>query len=289
VRRPGKLLAEILAGGLDDDSAWELTFLLNRVMIADRIDVGDVLQVQEALSGVCYSLELALEHLCGSDVEQARRLFAETYLLPLYRLGFNLTLRLQRRVQKVLRSVIGPYLDPAFQSLADALSQKKPRFFEGLERPERGGERPFQSLADVRLAEDWLLQLEAQHGLFTSRFPFSLPLPAEFDLRCCLPEQAADVTLSDFFLTALANRLLGRPFAPLPIPQQELAALHGRICTAGRLDGRLLEETIGWLETLQPGAGAFGDYALRRWAEEFCPLPAQELKPGLIGGLLLRL
>jgi hypothetical protein len=288
VVRPGKLLAEVLAGGLDIDSAWELTFLLNRVMIADRIDVGDATEVQDALSGVCYNLELALEHLCGSDIEQARRLFAETYLLPLYRLGFNLTLRLQRRVQKVLRSVIGPYLDPAFQAMADALLQRKPRFFEGMERPERGGERPFQTLGDVHLAEEWLTHLEAQQSLFTSRLPFTLPMPDELDLTGCLPEQAADVALSDFFLTALANRLQGRPFAPLPIPQEQLPALHERICAEGRLADGLLEETMQWLETLEPGAGAFGAYALRRWEEEFCPLPAEGLKPGLLGGLLVR-
>jgi hypothetical protein len=258
-------------------------------MMADRIDVGDVGQVQEALSQVCHTLELALEHLCGSDVEKARRLFAETYLLPLYQLGFSLTLLLQRRVRKVLRSAIGPYLDPAFQAMAEALERKKPRFFEGLERPERGGERPFQSLADLRLTEEWLAQLEAQQGLFSSRLPFTLPPPDALDLSGCLPGQAADVTLSDFFLTALANRLLGRTFAPQPIAQQELPALHGRLCAAGRLADGLREETIAWLEALEPGAGAFGAYALQRWEEEFCPLPAQGLRPGMLGGLLVRL
>jgi hypothetical protein len=289
VPRPGQLLAEVLAAGLDVDTAWELTFLLNRVMIAERIDVGDATQVREALSEVCHTLELALEHLCGSDVEGARRLFAETYLLSLYQLGFNLTLLLQRRLRKVLRSVIAPYLDPPWRALADALQQRRPRFFAGIERPERGGERPFETLRDLRLAEEWLVQLEAQQRLFTTGLPFALPEPAALDLTGCLPARAVDLTLSDFLLTALGNRLLGRDFAPTPIGQGELPVLHGRVCTAGRLADGLLEETVAWLESLEAGAGAFGAYALRRWEEEFCPVPARELKAEVIGGLLLRL
>lgn len=289
VPRPGQLLAEVLAAGLDAATTWEFTFLVNRVMLADQVDIGDTAQVQTELAEVGHVLELALEHLCGNDIEAARRLFAESYHLPLYRLGFGLTLRLQRRARKVLRSVVGPYLDAPQRSLVEALLQRRPRFFEGIEQPTRGGERPFQSLGDLRLAEAWLDQLEAQQRLFAERLPFALPLPAEVDLAGCLPAQAADLTLSDFFLTALANRLLGRSFAPLPIPQQELSLLQQRICAAGELVPALVEETTAWLESLEGGAGVFGAYALRRWQEEFCPLAVQELAPSLIGGLLVRL
>ena len=186
-------------------------------------------------------------------------------------------------------SAVAPYLDRPFRSLVEALRRRKPRLFRGIESDEQGGERPFATLREVRLAEEWLARLEVQQRLFAEAFPFSLPAPEALDLEGCIPESGADVALSDLFLTALANRLLGRSFAPAPIPCTELIALHGRICAAGHLASGLREETAAWLESLLPGAGAFGDYCLDLWEEEFCPTRPEDLDPRYLGGLIVRL
>ncbi len=212
---PGGILAEVLAAGIDAETAWELTWLLNRVMVADRLDIGDVARVQEAAGNACRYLNLALEHLCGADVEQACRLFAGTYLQALFRLGFSLTIRLQRRARQISQSLIGPWLDGPFCSFVNALSFKKPRYFEGIEEVTRAGERPFATLQELHRAGEWLDRLEGQRLLFEAKFPFALPAQETLDLTGCYPEIAEDLALSDFFLTALGNQLLGRDFVPL--------------------------------------------------------------------------
>lgn len=287
--RPAGLLAEVLAGGLDSETCWELTFLLNQAMSADRVDVGDMTQVRQETAEAYRYLNLALEHLAGTDVDRASDLFFSVWLQSLYRLGFGLTLQLQRRARKVAGSAVGPYLDGPFRALVEALGHRKPRFFEGIEDPSRGGERAFAELHDIRRTSEWLDRLEAQLALFSGVLPFGLPDPAVLDLSGCAPDQPADLALSDFFLTALANRLLGRPFLPEPIPQAEVSVLHGKVCAGGGLAPGLREETVSWLESLHPGGGSFGEWCLDLWEGEFCTFTPDDLDPRFIGGLIVRL
>ncbi|NIQ94228.1 MAG: hypothetical protein GWO11_00330, partial [Desulfuromonadales bacterium] len=94
--------------------------------------------------------------------------------------------------------------------------------------------------------------------------------------------------LSDFFLTALANRLLGRDFTPEPLPVKDLPLLHEKITRNGRLDADLRRETVRWAEELVPTAGDFVDFSLDVWHKEICPLKPEQLDPRFIGGLIIR-
>ena len=286
--RPKDLLAEVLSGGVREEVAWELTYLVNKVVIADRIDVGDVLQMQGVTEDIYRYLNLALEHLSGGDLLKACGLLDGVYLESLFRLGFSLTLWFRQRAEEVRKSPIGPYLDGPFRAMVDALVAKKPRFFEGIAEENRGGQRPFANLRDLRMADEWLDRLEVQVRLFDGRLGFDLPSPSALDLSGCFPDSAGDLVLSDFFLTALGNRILGREFLPAPITRSELAALHERVCRDGKLAADLRWETVQWLETVAPKAGAFGSYCLDLWDAEFCQLKLGDVDPRYGCGLIVR-
>jgi hypothetical protein len=93
----------------------------------------------------------------------------------------------------------------------------------------------------------------------------------------------------EFFLTSLANKLLGRDFQPLPVAEEELAGLHGMVSQAGIMHPRLREETVKWLESLLAGGGDFANYCLDIWEEEFCSIGFEDIDPRFIGGLMVRL
>jgi hypothetical protein len=287
--RPRDLLAEVLAAGIDHETAWELTFILNKVMVADRVDIGEAYQVHGSMEEVYRYLNIALEHLSDGDSATAAHLMEGVYLQTLFRLGFSLTLVLQRRAWKMRDSKIAPYLDGPFRALIDALGRKKPQFYEGMDAENRGGERSFANLHDIRLAEDWLDRLEVQQRLFELRFPFELPAVADLNLDGCVPDDPEDLALSDFFLTALANRILGRAFIPRPVAGEELPALHAKVSSEGKVSEELRLETRHWLNSLEPGAGAFGDYCLDLWEEEFCRLKPEEIEPRFVSGMIVKL
>ena len=84
----------------------------------------------------------------------------------------------------------------------------------------------------------------------------TLPAPDQFDLTGCQPGDPGELTLAHFFLTALANQILGRDFTPKAISVAEMVQLHSKVSTGGRLDEELARETLTWLESLLPGVVA---------------------------------
>ena len=286
--RPGGVLAEVLGEGLDAELAWELACLVNKVLMAERVDLGELDQVRAAVGLTFAGLNLGLEHLGGDEVDLARRHLHDAYAEQLFRLGFSLTLRLQRRARVLQGSSIGPYLDLPLRTVVEALLQRRPQFPVMLAEPGRSGLRPFATLRDLRLVETTLDRMEQQRRLFETALPFQLPSPEEWELAGCHPGDGAELTLAAIFLTALANRLLGRPFAPQPLAAGDLSALQVLVCKDGRLDPQLRAHTLAWLDSLVPGAGAFGAGCLDLLGEEFCTVRGVP-DPRYLGGLIVRL
>ena len=287
--RPKGLLAEALSDGLDENLAWEMANVVNKAMMADRVDMGALEQVGDVISKVDSYLNLALEWLAGDDVAVARKCLTDCYCEELFRLGFSLTLRLQRRAAVISKTSVAPYLDANAQACIAALNQYPPHYFEGVGDSTRGGTRLFDNLAEIHAVEQWLVRIELQQQLFEDVMQFDLPEPAALDLTGCQPSQADEITLVEFFLTSLANKLLGRDFQPLPIAEEELAGLHGMVSQSGELHPQLREETVNWLDSLLPDGGIFASYCLAIWEEEFCSVGFEDIDPRFVGGLIIRL
>lgn len=278
----GNLLATLLAKG-GESAAWELAALVNKLLIADGVDVGKPEAVRACAAAAARTLNLALEELCDGDPQRAEQLFASCYLEHLFRAGFSLTLRLQRRARSLRREPFYPWLDGPWRAALEALAQDRPRLHSG----EGRGERPFASRTDLQAAEAQLAESEALCGLFAGKLPFALPAREGWDLSGCHPATALELTLSDLLLTALGNRLLGRAFAPEPIPAAELAALQQKVTRAGKVDAALRQELRAQLDGLVAGCGPFADWCCDLWEEEFCG--ARDLDPRYLGGLIVRL
>jgi len=287
--RPKGLLAEVLADGIDEGLAWEMANVVNKVILADRIDMGNVEQVSNVVAKVDAYLNLGLEWLAGTDVDEARTCMTDCYCEDLFRLGFSLTMRLKRRGDIVGKSSVAPYLDHNARACLSALHQFPPLFFEGVADSTQGGTRLFASLAEIGMVEQWLGRMELQRQLFEDVLHFPMPDPNVIDLSGCHPDNVDDITLVDFFLTSLANKLLGREFQPLPIAEEELAGLHGMVSQSGVLNPRLREETVKWLGSLMDGGGDFATYCLDIWEEEFCSIGFEDIDPRFIGGMIVQL
>jgi len=286
--RPGGLLDAVMRQGIAEEVANDLVLLINKVISADRIDPGEEREVRAAAEHVYALLNLALENRCEGDIAAAAQLFAERYPEDLFRYGFSLTLELQQRARKIAASPLAPLLDGPFRAGVEILGRDRPGFYQGISRIDQTGERFFASREDLLAAQNWLVGIEAQQHFFLSIAPFALPTAETFDLSGCEPETFTDLTLSDLFLTALANRLLGHAFAPLPLPATSLVVLHQRICVQGRLDEKLRAETIRRFAEEVPGLEAFVSWSLDLWAEGFCATATADLDPRYVEGLIVR-
>ena len=285
---PRDLLAAALAESLTPSTNWELACLANKVLMADQVDLAEKTAVQQSLSQMYETFNLALEYLCTSK-EDAVELLGSAYFQHLFQVGNSLKIQLQRKAKDLKQSEIGPFVDVPFRSFLEALL-KKPHvlYFSGLDNPAESQERSFRSAIDLKKAEKWLAKIDAQRQLFADRMPFDLPTEDSFELIGCNPAKVEDLTLSQIFLTALANRILGREFTPEPISVEELPGLHGSITKGGHLDAKLREDTVSWVDSLVAGAGSFADWCLDVWELEFCSIDPDQIDPRFVGGLIVR-
>jgi len=285
--RPGGVLAELLAEGLSEELAWELTCLTNKVLVASQADIGNPEHIATALQETYANLEIALGFLCGNDLQRAEQILAAHYLEHLFRLGFSLLLRLQRRA-RILRKDVGELLDAPFLRLVEGLAAHRPQLYRDLVEPGHDDLRPFRSYSEVVLAAAALEEVEKQRLLFVEHLPLLSEALVQLDLTGCNVAEN-DLTLSTLLLTSLANRMLGRDFSPVPLPVQDLPSLHAMISRDGQLNNDLRRETLAWLDSLVPGSSTFGAYCLGLWEDGICALDVEALDARFVSGLIVQL
>ena len=217
---PHNLLAEILTGGVDHGLACELLFLANRKMSADNIDVAETKFVSEAFQSTYDTLNLALEFLAGTDIDKALSIFNNTFLLHLFQLGHSLIKNQQRRAEQIRSGHTYLFLDYPELLFIDSILQTPPYLYLAGDKEESGDLQPITTLKDLEIADHHLTQIETLQKLFSVALPFDLPQP----------EVEADEypSLSGIFLTAVANQLLERDFAPTPLFMTDLAVLKDK-------------------------------------------------------------
>jgi hypothetical protein len=276
---------ELGATGSPQELMWELTFLVNKVLVAERLPWGDSDQIRTVMAEIKDTIQVGQEFILEKCAKEPETGFPHISLETLFRLGFSVMLGLGNKARDLRETGIAAFLDGPFREFLKCLTLPKPLFYLGLENTLSSGNRRFAGLEDIRKAEDWLAGIEVQRRLFENHFTFNLNLfisPQGEDSG-----SGEEIVLSDIFLTALANRLLGRKFHPGPLAADDLAPLHQRISDKGKLRHELREETAAWLESLEKGGGDFALFCLEIWEEEFCPLQPDALDPDYVGGLLI--
>ena len=151
----GRVLAEIDDAGRLADLSTAIVGLLNRVLVADRVDPGDLDAVREVSARVRDTLSLGLEHAAAGDVGRGRAIVAETGLVELFGVGFSLTIDLGRRAKALDRTgAVDPTVDP--------LLERRPMFPCALDPSPIAGQRPFRTVADLRAVEAYLTGAESE-------------------------------------------------------------------------------------------------------------------------------
>jgi len=283
----GEVFSGLLENKGPEELMWEMAFLVNKVLVADGLAFGDSDQVRNVLAEVKDYLNVGRLFILESRDAGAEAGPVDLSLETLFRLGFSLTIRLERRAKELEKTVIGAFLDGPFHAFFKALSLPKPRFYLGIESNCSSGNRRFANLEDIHRAEQWLDKVEIQRRLFENHFGFDLSLFSAEKTPASPAYEIKEVVLSDIFLTALANRQLGRKFFPSPLSPGDLPILHQLISKGGKLHTEFRDKTVAWLESLEKGGGDFANFCLEVWDEEFCPLKPDAIAPEYIGGLLI--
>ncbi len=267
----GSLLARaaaLLQEGEREHLELELVTAANAVLVADAVDPGDHDEVRAAVTSGRALVELGLEETAGSDERRAAEILATTAVKSLFQRGFGRVLALRWRAERIFGaggagSRESPFLDAPLGEMLAALSRRRPLYVPGLELPrDRWATpeaavyepRPFLSSGELLRTAEALGQAE---GLASLAASLGLAPPAPQAVGA-----PPSPRLAALYLTARANELLGRAFAPAPIPLVELPASARAVLDAPP-DSRL---------TSAGEAGALLAVMARSRAEELAPL-----------------
>src|SRR5713101_3049281 len=152
----------------------EMAMVSNQVLVARAIDFGNLEAVRVAVEMTHNYLNLALEHLAGGDLRTAIEHLRDTHLQVLFRLGVSLTIDLRKRAEAIVAS-LGlearrgreiPYLDSPYREPIDALLQRQPLFFAGLDDATAVTMRGFRAIRDLHLGYAAIDQIDAMRDLF---------------------------------------------------------------------------------------------------------------------------
>ncbi len=264
---PENLLEEVLSTSINHSLAVELSMLANRKMSADQVDISSAEAISAALQSLYRTLNLALEALAGKDLPKAEQIFKTTYLQRLYQYGYSLLRKRQIEAEQLAAGPIGKLLDYPEQLFIDSLRQKPPYLYQ-----EARDDRPSQlqeisTLSDLALVDRRLAQIRQLQDLFTRQLPFDLPEEDEF--------AGAELSLTSLFLTAIANQLLGRPFAPAPLTIDLLPELCEKSLQTDDLQPGFHQDVHQLVDSLCPGCEFFSQFCLECWFEELTAYRAE--------------
>ncbi len=235
-----------VTAGLDEternELLQELVYLGNQAMSADRVPVDDLTQTEATLQRTAGYLLLGLQKLCGQRGVQegsahesatALELLRGTPLAYLFRLGYSLTLQVRKLAKLLVESGAttvdrtrssGSLLIKSEAEMLAALLLPRPLFPRGLDDDSKSGVRPFVSLRDLGRAAAFVEQLALRLQLLTQGLGLRLEqLPAI--LQATVPD-ASEATWDDVLGTMLANHLLQRPAALVPLSRRDLVPLR---------------------------------------------------------------
>ncbi len=222
-----KAVEQIRDAELLDFLKIEFASLANKVVIADRLSLGEPESLKQAVEKVVGYLQLGLDRAGKKSVHSVVEFLESFPLESIFRLGATLVRRLRKRAQIVISEgwiAHWPHktliLPSPYQSMLEALLLKDPLCI----RVSSGGTletKPFSSLDDViwtskKLSEiEWLEDtyraLDVDY-LYISKNLWPLGQPGD-----CM-----EIKIDDLIATALINNILEKEISCKPIAKRNL-------------------------------------------------------------------
>ena len=278
----------------------EITGLCNKAIVADAIDLSNIMGMERTIKKVYHTLNLGLQYLSKEDEIKAFEILPSLPIQRLFQCGVSATILLRRKAESILK---GPwfsgdrenlvFLDSSHFEKMEGILRKRPALFRD------GIYEDFKNLQDLKEAEDFLESIEMITNFLGKRlniYPHDLK---GLDLSGCSPEDWREITLSTIFLTSLANQILKGIFEFEAIEQTQVKDFLYRIFERNAQGKGVIKMGVknrlrDWFtSTEHEGLRrqhllAFQDFCLDLLEEEFGKIPVEEkIDPRFMKGLLI--
>jgi len=280
----------------------EITALCNKAIVAEAIDLSNIVGMERVIKKVFHTLNLGLQYLSKEDEVKAVQILQTLPIQRLFQYGVSTTLLLRRKAESILK---GPWfsgdrkhlvlLDPSHFETFEGILRKRPAFYRD------GTFEDFKNLQDLKEAEDFLESIETITHFLEGILNVSPRSLKEMDLSSCHPERWEEITLSTIFITSLANQTLRGIFQFEAVPKAQLRELLPRLFERdtrekGVVRMEIKNKLMEWSNLIekdkkrQDQLHAFLDFCLDLLEEEYGRIsPEDEVDPRFVRGFLISL
>ena len=226
----GQCLAMMKNQDRFDAICWELLVLSNKVLVADRQDLGDLEARRQTLRKTLGYINLGLELGAGEDIARGVRLLHQAWMQALFQVGYAAGQRLRWEAEALLRDqggLVRKILGPAVQDHLMALMERFPKIgVLPAAAPDRGRDeeapeiewRDLRSLADLTRLQGFLAGIRFEARLVQRALDLTEEELARRAARARHPSEEADLDTLTLLLTAFAHYTLYGTVQAEPLP-----------------------------------------------------------------------
>ncbi|MEE9259040.1 MAG: DUF6178 family protein [Nitrospinaceae bacterium] len=191
-----------------DTLCWEMVYLANKVMVADKRNLSDFQVREEVVRKVLGYVNIGLQSGAEGDPARGAKILERTWLQPLFQVGYQEVMRIKWQAENFIRNngkFAEGLLSEGDKEQLGALALRFPQVGDLVAQEDPLNWRDFQSDDDVRHLRTFLERWE-----FFIRFArHCLDLTEErmeqlFE-KCDFPEHREDMDLLTWVTTALAR------------------------------------------------------------------------------------
>lgn len=204
---------------------WELMYVANKVMVADRQDFTHIDIRHEIMRKVLGYINIGLELGAGGDIAKGEALFNQTWMQSLFQVGYAGVMRLKWEGEKLVKEhglLLEQVLTPGYlDHLAAAVSRFPEIGVTFTEEPEEAETniqwRNLESLQDIQTLENFLNLANFYVRFARQSLGLSLEQISQYLEEARFPENKEDLDIKMLTLTALARFALFKEIGCQPL------------------------------------------------------------------------
>ncbi len=204
---------------------WELMYVANKVMVADRQDFTRIDIRHEIMRKVLSYINIGLELGAGGDIAKGEALLNQTWMQSLFQVGYAGVMRLKWEGEKLVREhglLLEQILTPGYLDHLAAAVARFPKigvaFTEGTEEAETNIQwRNPESLPDIQILENFLNLAKFYVRFARQSLGLSLEQISQYLEEARFPESKDDLDIKVLTLTALARFALFKEIGCQPL------------------------------------------------------------------------
>lgn len=200
---------------------WELVYLSNKVMVADKRDPSNRDVHKDVMLKVLNFINIGLELGSGEDTAKGTRLLEQSWMQPLFQVGYGRLLKLKHEAEKLFKesgSFLNALLDKGERDGASALIvYSVPMLRVDLDK-ERFHPRHFESLQEICNVEKYLRRMKFHIRFAKQCLNLTEAALEKIRSQSDIPERKEDISLIELTSTAFARNALFHEATCAPLP-----------------------------------------------------------------------